>query len=146
MDGKDALEGSAALNAAAGGIASGSLLMMLFPIDVLKTHLQTAALERQSMRSILPRLYSGLTPAVLEHSANRYMLFGISTLIRDRIPRHWPEPVRDGASGFGAAFTKTLLLHPLDTVQCGAAQCTAERWDAVWCTVVRCGVVWRGVA
>jgi hypothetical protein len=119
VDGRDALEGSAALNAAAGGIASGTLLVVLFPIDVLKTHLQTAAFERGSLtRVLLPRMYSGMAPAVLEHSANRYMLFGISTMLRDRIPPHWPEPVRDGASGFGAAFTKTVCLHPMDTIKC----------------------------
>jgi hypothetical protein len=121
-DGRDALEGRASLNAAAGGIASGSLLVVLFPIDVIKTHLQTAALDHQTLaylrKTLLPRLYRGLTPAVIEHSVNRSMLFGVGTLLRDRIPASYPEPARDALSGFGAAFSKTMLLHPIDTVKC----------------------------
>ena len=112
-DGRDALEGKASLNAAAGAVASGTVLAVLFPMDVLKTHMQTAELDR---RTLFSRLYRGFTPAVLEHSLNRYMLFGISTLIREQVPREWPEPARDATSGFGAAFVKTVCLHPLDTV------------------------------
>ncbi|KAL1526824.1 hypothetical protein AB1Y20_015516 [Prymnesium parvum] len=114
-DGRDLLEGKATLNAMAGGVASGAVLAVLFPMDVIKTHVQTAEFDR---RVLLPRLYRGFTPAIVEHSLNRYMLFGISTIIRDQMPQQWPEPARDASSGFGAALIKTICLHPLDTIKC----------------------------
>lgn len=114
-DGRDLLQGKASLNAAAGALASGAVLSLLFPFDVLKTHVQTAVLHRGVL---LPRLYRGFTPAIVEHSLNRYMLFGMSTLVRDQMPQRWTEPARDALSGFCAALVKTACLHPLDTIKC----------------------------
>eukprot|EP00933_Yihiella_yeosuensis_P069391 TRINITY_DN7589_c0_g1_i7.p1 TRINITY_DN7589_c0_g1~~TRINITY_DN7589_c0_g1_i7.p1 ORF type:complete len:284 (+),score=36.24 TRINITY_DN7589_c0_g1_i7:104-853(+) len=112
-------------------MASGSLMALVFPVDVFKTYVQTAGhpisnstlsvcrgFNFSEMHSMTLRLYRGFMPAVLEHSASRAMLFGVGTLIKDcATPRHWSEPVRDAVSGFGAAAVKVVLLHPLDTVK-----------------------------
>eukprot|EP00931_Biecheleriopsis_adriatica_P053196 TRINITY_DN31106_c0_g1_i1.p1 TRINITY_DN31106_c0_g1~~TRINITY_DN31106_c0_g1_i1.p1 ORF type:complete len:262 (+),score=35.16 TRINITY_DN31106_c0_g1_i1:104-889(+) len=119
--GHDALSGPALLNAASGGLSSGMVMAALFPLDVLKTHIQTAGHPASATRALglnLPQLYRGLTPAVLEHSLNRSVLFGLGTVIKNCTPAHWPEISRDAASGASAALVKTSFLHPVDTIKC----------------------------
>lgn len=129
----DAMAGSAALNAAAAALAGGVVLTATFPIDLVKTHMQTGGLSLGvTLRglAVSPRsFYRGLSPAVLEHSLNRAMLFGVGALVKKQLPAHWPEPARDAVGGAGAASIKTLLLHPLDTVKC-RWQLGSPRWEA----------------
>jgi len=63
-------------------------------------------------------VYRGLTPAVLELALNRSILFGVGSYARRWTPSAWPDPVRDAASGAGAALIKTAALHPIDTLKC----------------------------
>lgn len=97
-----------------------------FPLDVAKTEMQArgstvAATARRLIvaeAAPLRRIYRGLSPAIAEHMLNRSFLFGVGAVIKRQVPREWPEPVRDAASGAGAALAKTFILHPLDTVKC----------------------------
>ena len=148
----DALAGPSSNNAIAGGVAAFSVLSVFFPIDTLKTHMQTHGHDlTASLRSILRTgpmsLYRGFSMAVAEHTANRMLLFGGSALIKQQFtPPTWPEPLRDAAGGMGAGLGKTLLLHPLDTIktrwQLGQPGRPAEQ------TAVACFVsgLYRGVS
>ena len=62
-------------------------------------------------------LYRGFSIAVAEHTVNRAILFGGSTLCKQHTPTSWPEPLRDAVGGVGAGLGKTALLHPLDTIK-----------------------------
>lgn len=122
----DAMAGSPTINAAAGGAAGGIVLVALFPVDLAKTHmqangtttLQTARALFGSTDATFRRLYRGVIPALAEQAMNRSMLFGVGAAIKGATPSYWPEPMRDAASGAGAAFIKTSVLHPLDSVKC----------------------------
>jgi len=123
-DDGDALNGRATHNALAGGAAAFSVLTVFFPIDTLKTHMQTHGQGAPAALRIIiggggtPALYRGFSMAVTEHTINRMLLFGGSTLIKQRCtPTAWPEPLRDAAGGMGAGLGKTILLHPLDTIK-----------------------------
>lgn len=122
---RDAMSGDAATNALAGAVAGGFVLTALFPLDVAKTTMQARGSSvvdmAQSLKNSdkpLRRLYSGLSPAVMEQMLNRSMLFGVGAFIKQQSPQAWSEPVRDAASGAGAALVKTLVLHPIDTIKC----------------------------
>ena len=119
------MSGHAGINAAAGAAAGATVLAVLFPIDLAKTFMQangTSVPEtaQKLLQSKTPfgRMYRGLTPALLEQFVNRGMLFGVGAMIKCRVPNGWPEPVRDAACGAGAAFIKTTVLHPLDSIKC----------------------------
>jgi hypothetical protein len=124
----DAMAGAAAVNAAAGSLAAGSVLVGLFPIDVAKTYMQargataaataTALLADGASAATVRRFYRGIGPALSEQMINRFMLFGVGSVVKRHMPATWPEPARDAASGVTAAFAKTAILHPLDTVKC----------------------------
>ena len=121
----DAFSGDPTLNAIAGATAGGAVLAFLFPIDTTKTQMQargtsaTATIKALiTSEAPLRRIYRGLAPAIAEHAANRAMLFGVGAEIKKHVPREWPEPARDMASGAAAAFAKTTMLHPLDTIKC----------------------------
>ena len=123
----DALSGLSGHNAIAGGAAAFSVLTIFFPVDTVKTHMQTHAIgSAAALRGIVGggssssplALYRGFSMAATEHTINRMLLFGGSTLIKQRCtPRSWPEPARDAAGGMGAGLGKTVLLHPLDTIK-----------------------------
>ena len=121
----DAFSGDPTLNAIAGGTAGGAVLAALFPIDTTKTQMQARGTSATTTikalitsEAPLRRIYRGLAPAIAEHAANRAMLFGVGAEIKKHVPREWPEPARDMASGAAAAFAKTTMLHPLDTIKC----------------------------
>ena len=135
--GSDALSGSASLNAIAGAAAGASVLALLFPIDVAKTHMQAKGSSVCNTVTILAAnirggsslvLYRGLLPALVEQIINRSMLFGIGTIVRSHVPAAWPETTRDASSGACAALAKTALLHPVDTVKC-RWQLGMPRWQ-----------------
>mmetsp|Transcript_17066 Transcript_17066/g.43834 ORF Transcript_17066/g.43834 Transcript_17066/m.43834 type:complete len:330 (+) Transcript_17066:72-1061(+) len=130
----DALSGYSGNNALAAGAAAFSVLTIFFPIDTLKTHMQTQGVGMwHAIQSILRSgssgggtggaggtlaLYRGFSMAVTEHTANRMLLFGGSTFIKQHCTSpSWPEPFRDAAGGMGAGLGKTMLLHPLDTIK-----------------------------
>uniref|UniRef100_A0A6S9WFC8 Uncharacterized protein n=2 Tax=Chrysotila carterae TaxID=13221 RepID=A0A6S9WFC8_CHRCT len=69
-------------------------------------------------RGGLGSLYRGFSPAMAEHALNRGILFGLGSVIKKKLPESWAEPVRDAASGGGAALFKTVMLHPADTIKC----------------------------
>ena len=122
----DAFSGDATVNAVAGAGAASIVLAALFPIDSAKTHAQARGLTLaetwrgiRASESPLRRAYRGFSPALCEQALNRSMLFGVGALIKNHlIPAEWPEPMRDMSSGAAAAFAKTSVLHPLDTVKC----------------------------
>lgn len=97
--------------------------MILFPVDVVKTHMQTRGVDlRTIFRSfrgpVLRSLYRGISPAFVEQAINRSILFGAGSAIKQRLPPAWPELLGDAVGGASAALIKTALLHPLDTVKC----------------------------
>lgn len=63
-------------------------------------------------------MYGGSSPAIVEHSFNRGLIFFVATKINKRChPPMWSEPARDATSDASAAAIKTVLLHPLDAVK-----------------------------
>ncbi len=125
MASRDAVAGPPALNAAAGAVAGSLVLSVLFPVDLCKSIMQargTGVVDtvRSLMISGTPfrRLYRGIVPALAETTLNRSMLFGVASMVKRHVPAEWPEPLRDATSGALAAFSKTSLLHPLDTIKC----------------------------
>ena len=117
-----ALAGSAFVNAAAAGGAASIVMFAIFPVDVAKTHAQAhggsmGTMVTQLQQSPMRSLYRGITPAIAESVLNRFMLFGLGSCMLARVPAAWPEPARDAAAGGSAAFLKTALLHPIDSVK-----------------------------
>ena len=107
----------------AGGGAACTVLGIFFPIDTLKTTMQTSGLGARAAHQVLKdrggmrAFYRGFSVAVTEHTVNRGILFAGSTYCKQQTPTTWPEPVRDAVGGIGAGLGKTALLHPLDTVK-----------------------------
>ena len=119
----DALSGRFSINGMAGGGAACTVLGIFFPIDTLKTTMQTSGLGARAAHQVLKdrggmrAFYRGFSVAVTEHTVNRGILFAGSTYCKQQTPTTWPEPVRDAVGGIGAGLGKTALLHPLDTVK-----------------------------
>ena len=119
----DAFSGDARINAAAGSLAGSAVVLLLLPLDTVKTHMQARGLSLvQSGRGLIREgglrvLFRGAVPAVSECCMNRAMLFGAGAMVKKRLPRDWPEPVRDASAGSSAALVKTCLLHPVDTLK-----------------------------
>ena len=117
------MHGPPVLNAMSGALAGSGVLVVLFPVDVVKTHMQTRGIGLQDIfRSFrgpaLRSLYRGISPAFVEQAINRSILFGAGSAIKQRLPPAWPEVLGDAVGGASAALIKTALLHPLDTVKC----------------------------
>lgn len=111
-------------NFIAGSLAGCVVRATLFPIDTVKTHMQTKGTTLPStLRSLaasrsVSSLYRGISPALLEIGINRGTLMGISTAVKQLLPSNLPESVRDAAAGASAGCLKTVALHPLDTLTC----------------------------
>lgn len=111
------------LDFAAGALAGCCMRVALFPVDTIKTQMQTGgaslseAVRAAGQRGI-PKLYRGISPAMLEIGINRGALMGLSTHFKTLLPRELPEWASDGAAGVAAGATKTVCLHPLDTLTC----------------------------
>jgi len=92
---------------------------MLFPIDVVKTHMQTRGLGMVATARLFASaqtvggLYRGLSPALTEQIINRFILFGVASWLRQQMPRRWPDLTCDVVGGASAAMIKTTLLHPV---------------------------------
>ena len=79
----------------------------------------------------IPKLYRGISPAMLEIGINRGALMGLSTHFKTLLPRELPEWASDGAAGVAAGATKTVCLHPLDTLTC-RGQVGGAQWALLW--------------
>ena len=124
------------LDFAAGALAGCCMRVALFPVDTIKTQMQTGgaslseAVRAAGQRGI-PKLYRGISPAMLEIGINRGALMGLSTHFKTLLPRELPEWASDGAAGVAAGATKTVCLHPLDTLTC-RGQVGGAQWALLW--------------
>ena len=129
---RDAVGGSAYLNGIAGGVAGMFVRAALFPVDTIKTHMQTNGQPlTATLRSLLldpGRFYRGLTPALFEIGFNRGALMSLSTHATRLMPADVPEGVRDALAGGAAGALKTAVVHPLDTLTC-RGQLGRTQWE-----------------
>ena len=131
------MESEISRNFIAGSLAGCVVRATLFPIDTVKTHMQTKGTtlpttlrSLASTRSIFS-FYRGISPALLEIGINRGALMGVATAVKQLLPSDLPESVRDAAAGASAGCIKTAVLHPLDTLTCRGQlgqSWTAQLW------------------
>lgn len=102
------------------------MVLALLPLDCVKTQMQTKGvtlfracshLFAQGPAHGVRNLYRGALPAVSEVMLNRGLMFGVGAVFKRSTPHTWPEPLRDAVSGASAALTKTMVLHPVDTIK-----------------------------
>ena len=119
----DILRGSWLVNAATGALAGAASVLMLMPVDTLKTNMQNGGLRFPVVFRGLwkegggARLYRGLGSAVSVVCVSRAMGFGLAAFYKRRLPSHWHDIQRDFASGTLSAVTKVGVVHPLDTIK-----------------------------
>ena len=122
----DAFSGDPTRAATASAIAGCVQAMLLLPVNTVQTQMQTRGLGALTTLAGnfsggglagIRALYRAILPTIGMLGARQGLKFGTGSQIKQRLPWHWPEMLKDAIAGASSACLSTTLLFPLDTVK-----------------------------